>query len=346
MISLVGCIIPRLFVYVPRDARQAPEGAAPPLAPAGEHVVHHRRGPRRRAGPSRARDEGAALPRPLRRGRVRRGRRRARLPPRGRQPGLPPRRDRRARRRRRRQPVRLQGRRHPAQRRRLRLLQQPDAVRRLRPGRALRPRRDGAVLLQHHRLRRRLAHRGRAGRAWRASSSRTLDYRPSRAARTRRTTSRSTTRCPSAAPTSSSSVTATRRSSRSATARARSPRAAPWCSCRPTRRRSSRSASSRRRSPSPSQIGLEGAFYPTFAMGRDADGNLTMPASVFGDALDPLISMSLWTGDLGLQDGSASSVYVLDKAERHPGDEGRRPAVPHGPASRRDRRRCPTASAR
>ena len=48
---------------------------------------------------------------------------------------------------------------------------------------------------------------------------------------------------------------------------------------------------------------------------RDADGNLTMPASVCGDALDPLISMSLWTGDLGLQDGSASSVYVLDKAD-------------------------------
>ena len=65
----------------------------------------------------------------------------------------------------------------------------------------------------------------------------------------------------------------------------------------------------------PGQIGLEGAFYPTFAMGRDADGNLTMPASVFGEALDPLISMSLWTGDLGLQDGSASSVYVLDKAD-------------------------------
>lgn len=64
----------------------------------------------------------------------------------------------------------------------------------------------------------------------------------------------------------------------------------------------------------PQQIGLEGAFYPTFAMGRDADGNLTMPASVWGDALDPLVSMSVWTGDLGLQDGSASSVYVLDKA--------------------------------
>lgn len=64
----------------------------------------------------------------------------------------------------------------------------------------------------------------------------------------------------------------------------------------------------------PGQIGLEGTFYPTFAMGTDADGNLTMPASLFGEALDPLISMSLWTGDIGVDDGSAQSVYVLDKA--------------------------------
>ncbi len=63
------------------------------------------------------------------------------------------------------------------------------------------------------------------------------------------------------------------------------------------------------------QIGLEGTFYPTFAMGRDADGNLTMPSSVFGYAIDPLVSMSLWTGDLGIDDGTASSVYVLDKAD-------------------------------
>ena len=64
----------------------------------------------------------------------------------------------------------------------------------------------------------------------------------------------------------------------------------------------------------PGQIGLEGTFYPTFAMGQDADGNLTMPASVFGEALDPLVSLSLWTGDIGVDDGSAQSVYVLDKA--------------------------------
>ena len=50
-------------------------------------------------------------------------------------------------------------------------------------------------------------------------------------------------------------------------------------------------------------------------MGKDADGNLTMPASVFGEALDPLVSLSLWTGDIGVDDGSAQSVYVLDKAD-------------------------------
>lgn len=75
----------------------------------------------------------------------------------------------------------------------------------------------------------------------------------------------------------------------------------------------------------PGQIGLEGTFYPTFAMGADADGNLTMPASLFGEALDPLISMSLWTGDIGVDDGSAQSVYVLDKAgaTQVMNDEGR-----------------------
>ena len=87
----------------------------------------------------------------------------------------------------------------------------------------------------------------------------------------------------------------------------------------------------------PGQIGLEGAFYPTFAMGRDADGNLTMPASVFGEALDPLVSLSLWTGDLGLDDGIGLVGLRPRQGRRHPGDEAQRPAVPHGPASRRDR---------
>ncbi len=64
----------------------------------------------------------------------------------------------------------------------------------------------------------------------------------------------------------------------------------------------------------PTQIGLEGTFYPTFAMGQDAEGNLAMPASIWGDALDPLVSMFVYTGDLGLDDGSGASVYVLDKS--------------------------------
>ena len=230
--------------------------------------------------------QAAALPRRVGRGRVRRGRRRARPPPRGRQPGLPPRRDRGARRRRHRQPVRLQGRRHHVQRQGLRLLQQPHAVRRLRPGQPLRPRRDGAVLLQHHRLRRRLDHRRAAGRD--GAQVRRAPRLRDRAGR-RDAAVRPQGQPPavaSAAPTSSSSATATRRSSRSATATATSPRAARRCSCRPTRRRSSRSASSRRPTPSrPDRA--RGHFYPTFAMGRDADGNLTMPASAFGRRARP-----------------------------------------------------------
>jgi cytochrome c biogenesis protein len=64
----------------------------------------------------------------------------------------------------------------------------------------------------------------------------------------------------------------------------------------------------------PQQIGFEGTFYPTFAMDQDEDGNLSLPYSAFGEALDPLISMNLWTGDLGLDDGTPQSVYVLDKS--------------------------------
>lgn len=64
----------------------------------------------------------------------------------------------------------------------------------------------------------------------------------------------------------------------------------------------------------PDQIGLEGTLYPTFVMGQDAQGNLSMPASLFGDDLDPLVSLFVYTGDIGLDDGSGSSVYVLDKS--------------------------------
>lgn len=65
----------------------------------------------------------------------------------------------------------------------------------------------------------------------------------------------------------------------------------------------------------PAQIALEGTFYPTFAMGKDDDGNLSMPYSAWGDALDPLVSMLVYTGDLGLDDGTGQSVYSLDKSK-------------------------------
>jgi cytochrome c biogenesis protein len=58
----------------------------------------------------------------------------------------------------------------------------------------------------------------------------------------------------------------------------------------------------------PDQVALEGTFYPTFALG---DG---FPRSVFGDAVNPLMSLFVYTGDLGLDDGRSQSVYVLDKS--------------------------------
>ncbi|UFN43542.1 cytochrome c biogenesis protein ResB [Nocardioides okcheonensis] len=65
----------------------------------------------------------------------------------------------------------------------------------------------------------------------------------------------------------------------------------------------------------PTQIGLEGSFYPTFGGARGPDGELIPPVSVFGDSLDPLVSLFVYTGDVGLDDGTGSSVYVLDKAK-------------------------------
>ncbi len=60
----------------------------------------------------------------------------------------------------------------------------------------------------------------------------------------------------------------------------------------------------------PTQIGLEGWFYPTYAFTDE-----TGPFSVFGDLKNPAISMQVYAGDLGLEDGSSQSVYALDKAD-------------------------------
>ncbi|UDY23890.1 cytochrome c biogenesis protein ResB [Nocardioides sp. Kera G14] len=57
------------------------------------------------------------------------------------------------------------------------------------------------------------------------------------------------------------------------------------------------------------QIGLQGVFYPTFIM--DDAGN---PTTLMGNDLNPLISMQVWAGDLNL-DAGPQSVYSLDTSK-------------------------------
>lgn len=59
----------------------------------------------------------------------------------------------------------------------------------------------------------------------------------------------------------------------------------------------------------PGQIGLEGYFYPTFA---NVDGD---PVNLGGDDLNPVLSLNVYTGDLGLDDGTPQSLYTLDKSK-------------------------------
>jgi cytochrome c biogenesis protein len=58
----------------------------------------------------------------------------------------------------------------------------------------------------------------------------------------------------------------------------------------------------------PQQIGLQGIFLPTYF------GNLTRsPVSQFPDALNPVLSLLAYHGDLGMNQGAPQSVYDLDK---------------------------------
>jgi cytochrome c biogenesis protein len=61
----------------------------------------------------------------------------------------------------------------------------------------------------------------------------------------------------------------------------------------------------------PTQIGLEGEFYPTVAFSKQTGSYF----SAFGNTLDPLVSMLVYTGDLGMDDGTPQSVYALDKSK-------------------------------
>ncbi len=60
----------------------------------------------------------------------------------------------------------------------------------------------------------------------------------------------------------------------------------------------------------PVQMGLVGFFYPSAATLHS--GALT---SAFGDLLNPLLTLDVYVGDLGIDDGTPRSVYALDVAD-------------------------------
>ncbi|WP_395657086.1 cytochrome c biogenesis protein ResB [Nocardioides sp.] len=59
----------------------------------------------------------------------------------------------------------------------------------------------------------------------------------------------------------------------------------------------------------PTQIGLEGEFYPTVAFSKQTGSYF----SLLGKPLDPMVSMLVYTGDLGMDSGAPQSIYALDK---------------------------------
>jgi cytochrome c biogenesis protein len=58
----------------------------------------------------------------------------------------------------------------------------------------------------------------------------------------------------------------------------------------------------------PRGIGLEGLFYPTYAL---VNGT---PINIMGDDKNPTLSLLAYVGDLGMDTGVPQSVYALDKA--------------------------------
>ena len=58
----------------------------------------------------------------------------------------------------------------------------------------------------------------------------------------------------------------------------------------------------------PEQLGFEGLFLPTYGFSMERG-----PFSQFPDALDPVLSLLPYHGDLGLDSGKPQSVYDLDK---------------------------------
>ncbi|WOF23601.1 cytochrome c biogenesis protein ResB [Microbacterium betulae] len=57
----------------------------------------------------------------------------------------------------------------------------------------------------------------------------------------------------------------------------------------------------------PEQLGLVGFFYPTQV--QNSSGAF---ASAYGDLLNPMLTLDVYAGDLGIDDGTPRSVYTLD----------------------------------
>lgn len=60
----------------------------------------------------------------------------------------------------------------------------------------------------------------------------------------------------------------------------------------------------------PEELGFQGFFLPTAISGEDG-----ISISAFPGAANPLLGLFVWHGDLGLDDGLPQSVYVLDKTK-------------------------------
>lgn len=59
----------------------------------------------------------------------------------------------------------------------------------------------------------------------------------------------------------------------------------------------------------PAGVGLEGFFYPTFILDENGD-----PQNLMGQDNNPLLSLLVYAGDLGMDAGEGQSIYVLDKS--------------------------------
>lgn len=58
------------------------------------------------------------------------------------------------------------------------------------------------------------------------------------------------------------------------------------------------------------QLGIQAIFAPTGVVTEDRG-----PHSLFPDLIDPMLFMSAWVGDLGLDSGTPQNIYTLDKTD-------------------------------